>query len=346
ALTRQSVAPRLIPKSRGPNPTEKTSTRTPKNRAAIKCPHSWTRIITPKTSTMPIIVFIPSPYLALSFYATPNPLPNSAPGLVPICNPAGCPRFAFLPGSWVSYLGMRVPQVRFFTWVLGFSPLPVAQSLLTVLLGLSFTLILCHLFSSLLCELSALCELCVIFFSPPTPTSPPLPAPLSVPLHPPRARPPYSQTSPSASGSTPAQSLPVSPKTPASSPKTPPPPPHPPHSARRATPRPSLVPPAPGASTETYAWTPSQNPASSTSSSPAPPDWMPPYPGRLTHTESACAYPAAPFAPAPNHPQIPPSNESWTAGAPPPQSGPGAPQTASAPQSPQILCSSSSPNQS
>jgi len=37
---------------------------------------------------MPMIVFIPSPYLALSFYATPNPLPNPAPGLVPICNPA------------------------------------------------------------------------------------------------------------------------------------------------------------------------------------------------------------------------------------------------------------------
>jgi len=46
-------APRFQPNSRGPNPIENTSTRTPNIRAAIKCPHSCTRIITPNTSATP-----------------------------------------------------------------------------------------------------------------------------------------------------------------------------------------------------------------------------------------------------------------------------------------------------
>src|SRR5260370_27463996 len=41
---------------------EKTSTRTPKKRATMKCPHSCTKIITPRTRKIPIIVFMNSIY--------------------------------------------------------------------------------------------------------------------------------------------------------------------------------------------------------------------------------------------------------------------------------------------
>src|SRR5258708_11895112 len=51
---RQSVAPRFQQNSRGPNPMENTSTRTPHMRATIKCPHSCTRMMMPKTSATPI----------------------------------------------------------------------------------------------------------------------------------------------------------------------------------------------------------------------------------------------------------------------------------------------------
>src|SRR5208337_1408809 len=67
-------------------------------------------------------------------------------------SPPGCPRFGLLPGSWgsllflfpkthhqklttapvpgswVPHLSCRVPQVRFITWVLGFSSLPLSYN--------------------------------------------------------------------------------------------------------------------------------------------------------------------------------------------------------------------------
>src|SRR5271157_1771751 len=39
-----------MPKSRVPKPKENTSTRTPASLAAMKCPHSWTKIMMPSTT--------------------------------------------------------------------------------------------------------------------------------------------------------------------------------------------------------------------------------------------------------------------------------------------------------
>ena len=88
---------------------------------------------------MPIIVFIPSIYLALSFYATPKSPPNR-PALRAFLStiPPLTKSLLFTLSLEAIVLLGRVPQVRFFTWVLGFSSLPLAQSLMTVLLGFPF----------------------------------------------------------------------------------------------------------------------------------------------------------------------------------------------------------------
>src|SRR5208283_3130354 len=77
---------------------------------------------------MPIIVFIPSPYLALSFYATPNPLPNR-PALrtfqfaIPPCSSAHpfrgeafhCPISNSAPSNAIQHLNLRVPHPSWFS---------------------------------------------------------------------------------------------------------------------------------------------------------------------------------------------------------------------------------------
>src|SRR5208282_5528262 len=204
---------------------------------------------------MPIIVFIPSPYLALSFYATPNPLPNR-PALrtfqfaIPPCSSAHpfrgeafhCPISNSAPSNAIQHLNLRVPHPSWFSAKDGLLPSDSSAPLLFSA-NLGVLCVSALSFSSLSFVPSVFFPLRTLCYRPsclsPTSTCPPLPAPPAVPLHPPSAHPPYSQTSFAVSASTPAQSLPVSPKTPASSPKTPPPPPHPPHSARRAMPRPS-----------------------------------------------------------------------------------------------------------
>src|SRR5258708_35062973 len=86
----------------------------------------------------------------------------------------------------------------------------------------------------------------------------------------------------------------------------------------------------PGANKEIAVWTPFQNQGAAAWSNRGPLHWMQPAPGRLAHIGWACACLSGRVAPKWTHPQIRPSNESWTADEPRHRSGPGACRIASA----------------
>src|SRR5271170_4806560 len=129
------------------------------------------------------------------------------------------------------------------------------------------------------------------------PASPLLPSPYAAPRYPPQSRHPCSQISFAAYVPKRTQSLPVSPRMATAAPETPPPQFHRRHSTRTAKRRPSSSLPAPTANTGNAASKLSRSPAASVCSNLKLLGSMRPALDRLTHTESACAYPLVPAVP-------------------------------------------------